>query len=70
MGGFSVIPMFDRAANIALAKGQTGFIDFVGMAMFSLVTQAMPKLEFTVDQMKINKQTWAGILKEQEAKTE
>jgi cAMP-specific phosphodiesterase len=40
--GVEVLPMFDRSSNVALAKGQVGFIDYVGVPHFKTMAQVVP----------------------------
>lgn len=61
--GVAVLPMFDRAANNELAKGQIGFINFVAGPFFDkLCTGPLETLKWTADTVSSNKALWQGLL--------
>ena len=56
--GVAVLPMFDRDANNELAKGQIGFINFICIKYFSSIAKAFKTLQWTIDNVQSNLDTW------------
>ncbi|RKP07104.1 hypothetical protein THASP1DRAFT_6424, partial [Thamnocephalis sphaerospora] len=46
---------------VAQAKSQIDFISALAMPLFAAVSQVIPQLQFTVDQLSANKSTWEDI---------
>jgi len=58
--GLAVLDLFNRE-KAELAKGQLGFIDFVGIPFWSLMAQAFPCLQWTVDNLTENRRRWQDL---------
>ena len=61
--GVEVQPMFDRAKNTELAKGQLGFINFVAEGFFSTIVKGLFQgMQFCLDNISKNKEKWTEEL--------
>jgi cAMP-specific phosphodiesterase len=60
--GVAVQPMFDRAANNELAKGQIGFIDFVATHFFQTMCRLAKDMQWTSESIQSNKLMWQKVL--------
>jgi cAMP-specific phosphodiesterase len=61
--GVAVQPMFDRAANNELAKGQIGFIDFVALKFFDgVVMKFFNGMGWTTENIRANREKWSSVL--------
>ncbi len=56
--GLEITQLCDRK-TVNIAKGQIGFIDFVVRPYFEALTGILPEMEYTVAQMRQNKDFWA-----------
>ena len=59
--GVVVLPMFDRALNTELARGQIGFINFVAKKFYNLLSDALPSLKWTSERILENMDKWASM---------
>ena len=64
LGASSVAPMFDREREAALAQGQIGFIESLGMKHFTAVAQKFPSMQNWVQNMRGNLAMWNTQLSE------
>jgi cAMP-specific phosphodiesterase len=61
--GVTVLPMFDRAVNTELAKGQIGFIRFVAGKFFAkVVTDFFTGMKWTTERIESNTARWEELL--------
>mmetsp|Transcript_105532 Transcript_105532/g.145931 ORF Transcript_105532/g.145931 Transcript_105532/m.145931 type:complete len:134 (+) Transcript_105532:238-639(+) len=60
---FTVSQFFDRKTT-NIAKGQTGFIDFIIMPSFKTAVTLLPDLSFLTDNAAKNKETWLKMVDE------
>merc|ERR1712137_1050964 len=65
--GCSVTPNFNRDTKPELAQTQIGFIDFVGVPFFTLVSSVFKDMEVYIDRMKSNRHRWDQLLNQQPA---
>eukprot|EP00755_Sulcionema_specki_P016636 Sspe_Gene.62512::Locus_35143_Transcript_1_1_Confidence_1.000_Length_3620::g.62512::m.62512/K13298/PDE11; dual 3',5'-cyclic-AMP and -GMP phosphodiesterase 11 len=63
-----VTPMFDRQNSAELAAGQVGFIQAVGLPLFSSLSQHVPELQYVLDELIKNREKWQRILDAQKMK--
>lgn len=67
--GLEISLLCDRKTT-NVAKSQLGFADFVVLPYFDALTKVLPRMQFTVDQMKINKEEWIKLVDEYERQRE
>jgi cAMP-specific phosphodiesterase len=61
--GVAVLPMFDRAVSMELAKGQLGFITFVAGKFFAnVVTDFFTGMRWTTDRIASNTSRWQELV--------
>lgn len=60
-----VTPMFDRFQKKEIAETQLGFINFVGSKFFSLACQFLPTIDFTLQNLELNRTQWQALLDSQ-----
>jgi 3',5'-cyclic-nucleotide phosphodiesterase len=53
---------------VELGKSQIGFMNMFAIPLFQGVTDVMPAMEFTVNELHLNKSTWEGKIQEEQAK--
>lgn len=53
---------------VELGKSQIGFMNMFAIPLFQGVTDVMPDMEFTVNELHLNKSTWEGKIQEEQAK--
>lgn len=53
---------------VELGKSQIGFMNMFAIPLFQGVTDVMPAMEFTVDELHLNKSTWEIKIQEEQAK--
>lgn len=49
-----------------VGKSQVGFGDFVVYPYFEALTKILPKMQYTLDQLKENKVTWQASIEQYE----
>eukprot|EP01064_Diplonema_japonicum_P014542 TRINITY_DN22216_c1_g1_i1.p1 TRINITY_DN22216_c1_g1~~TRINITY_DN22216_c1_g1_i1.p1 ORF type:complete len:273 (+),score=38.96 TRINITY_DN22216_c1_g1_i1:181-999(+) len=62
--GETVLPMFDRDKERALAEGQIGFINGIGLAHFTAVARTFPSMQNNITTINDNFKRWNQQLKE------
>lgn len=60
--GVEVTPMFDREKRVELARGQLGFIQFMGRPFFLTVAKCLPQLTYLVENIDRNVAQWQRVL--------
>ena len=63
--GLEISMLCDRQTT-NVSKSQIGFIDFVVIPYFDAITKIMPDMQFTVDQLRANKDEWSKHIDEYE----
>jgi 3',5'-cyclic-nucleotide phosphodiesterase len=53
---------------VELGKSQIGFMNMFAIPLFQGVTDVMPSMEFTVNELHLNKSTWEAKIQEEQAK--
>lgn len=53
---------------VELGKSQIGFMNMFAIPLFQGVTDVMPAMEFTVNELHLNKSTWEAKIQEEQAK--
>lgn len=64
---FPISYLYDRHTT-NIAKSQLGFMDFIIKPSYQIIAKVSPDLEFLIEQMELNKQSWTLLFDEYEAK--
>eukprot|EP01065_Artemidia_motanka_P003036 TRINITY_DN11435_c0_g1_i1.p1 TRINITY_DN11435_c0_g1~~TRINITY_DN11435_c0_g1_i1.p1 ORF type:complete len:1120 (+),score=366.91 TRINITY_DN11435_c0_g1_i1:95-3454(+) len=67
--GLDVTPMFDRQNKSELATGQIGFMKGMGVPYFTIVTQVLDDMKFTLTQLLENLATWERLVADRKAQS-